>query len=187
MATKIKVIASGEFLEVTPDGNINITTSRKLLVDIAKAENSQADHELFIDFRDTHGKLSVIDLYQLATELVQHGDTFRRKVALLVTPGLGFDRARFFETCSHNRGFAVNAFTDYEKAMRWILAAERTPVEKAASQSDEDNGLTGPGPAAGSRPDKGGGTTTGGRGAPGPKRKPLLKRARPLLKRGNKE
>jgi len=50
-----------------------------------------------------------------------------QKVLLLVLPGVNFDRASFFETCSHNRGFTVNAFTDYEKAMRWLLSSEDTP------------------------------------------------------------
>jgi hypothetical protein len=133
MATKIKIIAGREFLEVTPDGIINITTSRQLLVDIAKAEHHPVDHELLIDFRDTQSHLSASDVYQLAAELCQHGDTFRRKVALLVVPGVNFDHARFFETCSHNRGFSVNAFTDYEKAMRWVLSAEDLPNNNVPS------------------------------------------------------
>ena len=124
MATKIKIIPSRDFIEITTDGIINLTTSRKLLVDIAKAEHNLPDYELLIDFRDTENALSITDVYQLAAELFQHGDTFRRKVALLVTPGLNFDRASFFETCSHNRGFSVNAYTDYEKALRWILSPE---------------------------------------------------------------
>lgn len=131
MATKIKIITTQDFVEITPDGIINLTTSRQLLVDIAKAEIQPADYELLIDFRDTQTSLSIVDMYQLAAELYQHGDTFRRKVALLVLPGVNFDRARFFETTSHNRGFSVNAFMDYENAIRWILSAEDLPINKA--------------------------------------------------------
>ena len=124
MATKIKVITGTDFLEVTADGVINLATSRQLLVAIAKTEQPPVDYELLVDFRDTRSHLSIIDVYELAAELVNHGDTFRRKVALLVDPGVNFNHASFFETCSHNRGFAVHAFTDYEKAMRWLLSAE---------------------------------------------------------------
>jgi hypothetical protein len=124
MATKIKIISVREFLEITPNGTINIATSRQLLVDIAKADHQPVDHELLVDFRDTQSALSVLDIYQLAAELCQHGDTFRGKVALLVLPGVSFDHAHFFESCSHNRGLSINAFTDYEKAMRWILSAK---------------------------------------------------------------
>jgi hypothetical protein len=124
MATKIKIITAKDFLEVTTDGIINLATSRQLLIDIAKADNIPVDYELLVDFRDTQSKLSISDIYQLAGELVRHGNTFRRKVALLVLPGINFNHASFFETCSHNQGFFINAFTDYEKAMRWILSAE---------------------------------------------------------------
>lgn len=124
MATKIKIITARDFIEITADGIINITTSRQLLADIAKAEHNHADYELLVDFRDTQSQLSITDVYQLAAELCKYGDTFHRKVALVVTPGLNFNQASFFETCSQNRGFAVNTYTDYEEAIRWILKME---------------------------------------------------------------
>jgi len=127
MATKIKIITSGDFMEVTPSGTININSSRQLLVDIAKADPPPADYELLVDFRITQSDLSITDVYELAAELIRHGDTFRRKVALLVLPGVNFDRAVFFETCSHNRGFSINAYTDYEKAIRWLLSTDDLP------------------------------------------------------------
>lgn len=127
MATKIKIITAGDFLEVTPDGVLNIATSRQLLVAIARAEHSPVDYELLIDFRATQCNLSIGELYQLARELCQHSDTFRLKVALLVFPGVDFDHAVFFETCSRNRGVLVNAFTDYDKAVLWILSSEDLP------------------------------------------------------------
>jgi hypothetical protein len=127
MATKIKIVTTGDFLEVTPEGVINMATSRQLLVDIARADHHPVDYELLIDFRDTKWHMSTVDLYRLAAELTQHGDTFRRKVALLVFPGDSFSSAEFFETCSHNRGFSVEAFTDFESALRWLLAPEDEP------------------------------------------------------------
>ena len=141
MATKIKFIHAREFLEVTPAGIINIATSRQLLVDIAKAEQPPVDHELFIDFRNTQSNLSIADLYQLTKEVYEHRDTFHSKIALLVTPGINFDRAAFFEGCAHSRGLLINAFTDYEEAMRWVLAKEDAPNNNApsnkASASDD--------------------------------------------------
>jgi hypothetical protein len=140
MATKIKVVKAGDFLEATPEGTINLATSRQLLADIAKAEQSPVDYELLVDFRDTHCQLSVFEVYQLAAELCQHGDTFRGKVALLVLPGIGFDRASFFETCAHNRHFSVDAFTDYEAAMRWVLSADDLPNPTAPPKITETSG-----------------------------------------------
>ena len=122
MVTKIKIVTTKDFLEVTPDGIIDITTSSQLLVDIAKAKHHPVDYDLLIDFRDTKWAMRSVDLYQLAKELPLHGGTFRRKVAVLVLPGIDFDSASFFETASHNRGFEVNAFTDFESAIRWFLS-----------------------------------------------------------------
>jgi hypothetical protein len=137
MATKIKIITASDFIEVTTDGIINMTTSRQLLIDIAKAEHYPVDYELLIDFRDTQSDMSIVDVYELAAELCQYGDTFRRKVALLVLPGFNFDRASFFETCSQNRGFSVNAFKDYEKAMRWVLSTEDPPNHNVPSNKTD--------------------------------------------------
>ncbi|MDD2899297.1 MAG: hypothetical protein PHI31_11360 [Desulfuromonadaceae bacterium] len=123
MSTQIKIIPARDFIEVTTDGTINLVTSRQLITDIADSEHHQATHELLVDFRETECTLSVVDVYQLASELCRHGNTFRKKIALLVLPGFNFDRARFFETCSFNRGFSINAYTDYETALRWILEA----------------------------------------------------------------
>jgi hypothetical protein len=128
MPTKIKIVSACDFLQVTPEGTIDMATSRRLIIDIAKTEHPPADYELLVDFRDTQCTLSLIEVCQLAGELCLQGDTFRRKVALLVLPGFNFDRASFFETCSHNRGFSVNAFTDYEGAMRWMLSVDEPTV-----------------------------------------------------------
>jgi hypothetical protein len=127
MATKIKIITPSDFLEVTPEGIINLDTSKELLIDIAKADPHPADYELLVDFRNTQCDLSIVEVYKLSEELVRHGNTFRRKVALLVLPGVNFDRAKFFETCSRNRGFSINAYMDYENAIRWLLSADDLP------------------------------------------------------------
>ena len=140
MATKIKIVTTGDFLEVTPDGIINIATSKQLLIDIAKAEHHPVDYDLLIDFRDTQWQMSTNDVYKLASELCMHGDTFRRKVAVLVLPGVNFDPATFLETCSHNRGFLVDAFTDFETAIRWFLSSEdasdKRPTPNKADAGD---------------------------------------------------
>lgn len=123
MATKIKLVTVTDFIEVTPEGKIDLATSRQLLVDIAKAEVPPVDYDLLIDFRQTQWQLSITDLYQLASELINHGDTFRRKIAILVLPEIDFQPAAFLETCSQNRGFQMNAFRDYETALRWLLSS----------------------------------------------------------------
>ena len=141
MATKIKIIPANDFMEVTPDGLINVTTSRKLLVDIAKSEQPPADYELLVDFRNTQSNLSPDDVIQLASEVFLHGDAFRKKVALLVLPGANLNRARLFEICTGRLGFSINAFTDYENAMRWLLSEEDLPDNNVSpNKADASDG-----------------------------------------------
>jgi len=109
MATKIKIVTAKDFIKVASDGIIDMSTSRQLLVDIAKAERRPVDYDLLVDFRNSTWSMSTGDVYQLASELCEHNDTFRGKVALLVQPGTDFDTASFLETCSHNRGFNIDA------------------------------------------------------------------------------
>lgn len=136
MATTIKILHAKDFLEVTTDGLIDMTSSRALLAAIAAAAPEPADFELLVDFRETHSTLQVFDIYLLASELCKARATFRSKLALLVNPGAGFDQAKFFETCSVNRGCFVAAFTDYETAMHWILNAETMPEIDVPSVPD---------------------------------------------------
>jgi hypothetical protein len=95
MATKIKIVTAKDFFKVTPEGVIDMSTSKQLLIDIAKAERIPADYDLLVDFRDSRWKMSTMDIYELASQLCEHGDTFRGRVALLVLPGTDFDAASF--------------------------------------------------------------------------------------------
>jgi len=121
MATKIKIIRTGDFLQAAPEGTIDLTKSRKLLVDVAMAERPPADYDLLIDFRDATLSMSITDIYSITSELSQQGDTFRRKVALLLAPGHDFNKSSFLETCAYNQGFSVETFNDFESAMRWFF------------------------------------------------------------------
>ncbi|HDR15236.1 MAG TPA: hypothetical protein ENN79_07115 [Desulfobacteraceae bacterium] len=137
---KIKIVTTRDFLEITPDGVINFITSKQLLIDIAKAEHPPADYDLLIDCRDTKWQMSTTDVYELASELCRHGDTFHRKVAILVSSGVNFNSATFLETCSHNRGFSVDAFTDFEATMRWFLSMEDLLKDDVLPNADTGEG-----------------------------------------------
>ena len=141
MATKIKIVTTKDFLEVTPGGVIDIDSSRRLLVEISRSEEKPVDYDLLIDFRDTTWNMSTFELYHLGSVLTDYGDTFRRKVAILVLPGVTFDKASFLETCSHNQGFQVDAFSDYESAIRWLLSSSTSSDTNAsAAGTQSDNG-----------------------------------------------
>lgn len=121
MTTKVKLIRSVEYLQTTPEGEVNFEKSKSILADLAKTKRPPADFDILLDFRRAQWILSTTDIYYLAAELVNHENTYRDKVAVLVLPGLNFDNSEFFELCSQNRGFNVKTFTNYEEAVQWFF------------------------------------------------------------------
>ena len=120
MPPKIKLIRSVEYLNISPEGDIDLEKSKQLLAELAKAKRPPADYDIILDFRRAQVKLSTTDIWYLAAELVKYENTFRDKVAVLILPGLDFDKAEFFELCSKNRGYNVDVFTNYEDAIQWF-------------------------------------------------------------------
>lgn len=120
MPTKFKLIRSVEYLQTDANEDIDLEASKQMLIEIAKAKRPLADFDLLLDFRRIQLKLNTVEIYFLASELHLHGDTFCDKVAILVLPGLNFEKAEFFELCAKNRGFKVDCFTNYEDAVQWF-------------------------------------------------------------------
>lgn len=120
MPVKIKLIRSIEYLHSTPEGEIDFEKSKEILVELAKAKRPPADFNVLMDFRRAQMKLSTADIYFLAAELANYEHTFLNKIAILVLPGLDFDKSEFFELCSKNRGLNVDTFSNFEDAMQWF-------------------------------------------------------------------
>ena len=71
--------------------------------------------------RNLSGMLEPGDLYELASSLLRHRQTFMHKTALLC-PRERFDNAKFFSMLAASHGFTrVRAFLTYEDAMEWLL------------------------------------------------------------------
>ncbi|HMA76983.1 MAG TPA: hypothetical protein VKO43_06725 [Candidatus Krumholzibacteriaceae bacterium] len=126
MSPKIKLIRSVEYLHSSPEGEIDMEKSKQFLAELAKAKRPPADYDIILDLRRAQVKLSTTDIWYLAAELMKYKNTFRDKLALLVLPGLDFDRAEFFELCSKNRGYNVDVFTNYENAIQWFYENENS-------------------------------------------------------------
>ena len=120
MATKIKIIRSVDYLSVTDDGAVEFEESKKKLIEIAGVKRPPADYDILLDFRRTQWVLSTEEIYSLTYVIINDQDSFRNKIALLVLPGVNFDKAYFQELCSRNKGVAVHSFTNYEDAIQWF-------------------------------------------------------------------
>lgn len=76
-----------------------------------------------MDFRRTQWILSTEEIYSFIQALILAPDSFRDKLALLVLPGVGFERTLFQELCSDIKEIDVRTFTNYEDAMQWFYIA----------------------------------------------------------------
>jgi hypothetical protein len=120
MDIKIKIIRSIDYLSVADDGNVEFEESRKRLRKIAGVKRPPADFDILLDFRRTQWVLSTEDIFSLANVLINDPDSHRDKIALLVLPGVNFNKAYFMELCSRSKGIDVQTFTNYEDAIHWF-------------------------------------------------------------------
>jgi hypothetical protein len=120
MATTITIIHTQDFIRASPDGLLDLETSKKSLLDIATASVPLIAYRILIDTRRAQVKMSITDLWYLATELSNLGKAFLEKTAVLC-PIQDFDHAGFFALCAKNKGYPVNAFTSFEAAIEWLI------------------------------------------------------------------
>jgi hypothetical protein len=120
MATKIKIIRSVDYLSLSDDGTIEFEESKKRLSEMAEPKRPPADYEILLDFRRTQWILSTDEIFSLVQALINAPDSFRDKIALLVLPGVNFDRTYFEELCLENQGMDIRTFTNYEDAIQWF-------------------------------------------------------------------
>lgn len=122
MPTKIRVVHAHEFIQATPEGTLDLTASKALLIEIALFSAPEDDYDIILDLRGVDAKLSVAELWELAAELHRYPGVFARKTAVIV-PQEDFDHTGFFASAARDQGFKVRAFTSAGEAMEWIAEA----------------------------------------------------------------
>ena len=119
MPTDIRIIRAHEFIQATPEGQIDLPKSKQVLLEIALASTPSGDFDVILDTRNTQSEMSVADLWELAAELHRYREAFSRKTAVLGPPERS-DYAGFFALCAQERGFDVRAFDHLGDAMEWL-------------------------------------------------------------------
>jgi len=135
---KLQIIKAGDFIQSTPTGDLDMKASKQGCADIAATGRDLHDYTILIDLRDVTSRLSTADVYELASELVEYGQTFRRRTAVLARPEDNNDQATFFETVARNRGFQIRIFTVFEDAIRWISSATEPAEDQSHGHSPSD-------------------------------------------------
>jgi GTP:adenosylcobinamide-phosphate guanylyltransferase len=121
MKAEIKFIKSKDFIKTTASGELNLEESKKVMKEIANLNSAQNSHDLLIDIRDTTSILTLSDIYELVLEINKYRNAFKEKIAVLLGPNHDFDKAKFLELVASNRGYNVNTFDDFEKAVQWLM------------------------------------------------------------------
>lgn len=117
---RLQIIKAGDFIKSTPTGDLDMNASKEGLAQIAATGTDLQDYTVLIDLRDIKSRLSKTDIYELASELVEYGKTFRRKTAVLARADEDFGQATLFEDVAQHHGFRVKAFTVFEDAINWL-------------------------------------------------------------------
>ncbi|MGE0126607.1 MAG: hypothetical protein AB7U82_00770 [Blastocatellales bacterium] len=123
MDLNIRLIHARDFIKTTPSGEFNLEMSKQLLLRLALENASPRQHDILIDVRQAIGNLSLVDVAELVDVMIEHRESFRSKLAVLTSPGRQFDNAKFAELYAGNRGFRIEAFTDFEEAMNWLMTS----------------------------------------------------------------
>jgi hypothetical protein len=119
MPTDVRIIRAHEFIQATPEGQIDLAKTKSVLMEIALASEPSGDFDVILDTRNTESEMDVADLWSLAAELHKYREAFSRKTAVLGPPDRS-EFAGFFALCAQERGFDVRAFDHIGDAMEWL-------------------------------------------------------------------
>ncbi len=123
MNLNIQLIRQSDFIRTTASGELDLSSTRNLMQALAESTSEQG-RPMLIDIRKTSSILKKADVFELASNLIDYGKTFRRKTAILARADDSYERANFFELVANNRGYSVNAFTSFEEAIMWLADVE---------------------------------------------------------------
>jgi hypothetical protein len=120
MPVNIKVINTRDFIKSTATGVLDLAASKHALLEIISQIERPGEYELLIDTREAQAVLSVIDVFELGEALANEPSLRRSRIGILA-PMSDADQAAFFETVAVNRGVNIKAFTDFERAITWLI------------------------------------------------------------------
>jgi len=122
MSHDVRIIAASEFLQTTIEGRIDLHSSEQILRQIAAACIEHDQHHVLIDARQVPERsLSVIDLYQIGSNLQSYGFGATHRIALVYrAQGSSTERAKFLELVAVNRGANLRVFETIEAAWAWL-------------------------------------------------------------------
>jgi extradiol dioxygenase family protein len=120
MDAEFQLIRVGDYFTPKQNGEIDFNDSIKILKKVAEQNGNGKAKNMLVDVRDFVTVLSVPEIYEVVTELGKYRGQFNMKIAVVYGPQYDEEKTRFFEMSAQNRGFIINAFTDYDEAVKWL-------------------------------------------------------------------
>ncbi len=128
MAVSYKIYKIKDFIRRTEKGEINMQKSLKAVADLAAASKFHNDVNLLVDVRDSETTLDFDDVLKVAFEFGNYKECFRNKIAAVIpNDPERIERAEFFKADMKVKGFLIDYFTDFEKAIEWLSEIEPLP------------------------------------------------------------
>ena len=132
MPVELQIIRAREFIRLGAHGKYDLKASKAALADLAAACCKRGINQALVDLRGVQfGPKPVFspkDLSVLLNTFHEMGFTRRQRLAVLyrVDP---HQRARLFAFFAKMRGWRVNAFDNFEKAITWLSGANSEESE----------------------------------------------------------
>ncbi|MCG3161280.1 MAG: hypothetical protein JMDDDDMK_02431 [Acidobacteria bacterium] len=123
MDLNIRLIHAHDFLKTTHEGELDLKTSKQMLLKLASENAAPRQYDILIDVRRATGRFTFTDVAELVNVMIEHRESFRSKLAILAPPESTLEVAKFMELYAGNRGFQVKGFRDFEEAMSWLMTS----------------------------------------------------------------
>lgn len=137
MPIELQIIRAQEFIRLGAHGHFDLEASKDVLKQLATACWKRGINQALLDIRALHPGpkpvFSARDLVALVHTFREVGFTQKHRLAVLYGSDPHY-RARLFSFIATVRGWKVQAFNDFEKAIFWLSAAE--PEASAAAESE---------------------------------------------------
>jgi hypothetical protein len=140
METETKIIPAKQFLRTTATGELDFPKTKAILRQAVGGAEHTLVHVL-LDFRGATScaPLAPSQLWSLVQIFEEHPSLRWRRIALLLNGTAPGTKAELFEVCATNRGFHVQVFKDFEKALDWLGHLQPDLHGKSdGSERDED-------------------------------------------------
>jgi hypothetical protein len=130
MPLELQVFHAGEFVRVGGRGQFDLAASCAALAELIRACKRRGLHRALLDVRDAQANLNPTELASIVNTFREIGFTHDQCLAI-VHSGDPHHRARTFAFISRMRGWTVQAFGDFDEAVRW-LSSIQSPARKAS-------------------------------------------------------